>query len=523
MPKQLLSASIAAPGFFGVNTQESGTTLEAGFAIEANNCVIDESGRLGARKGYTYLTQGSTGVNLDGIHEYVGDTGYVDHISWGNGSIYKGTSTLTTLETGHGASEWKATNFIGNCYLAQDGYPVKVIDSNLTISNLASQGAQNFGTVNAAYGRLWAARTSTDKHTVYFTAIGRDDFQGHSGAGEMDLRNIWTNGGDEIVQISGFNGYIIVFCKNCIVVLGDNNNGDLTLTSVEIRVVEVLENVGCIAAGSIQNIGTDILFLSTSGVRSLNRVIQEKSNPIADVSSNVRDDLNKQVKSENLNKVTGIYSPFDSMYLLILPANDLIYCFDTRGRLEDGSFRVTTWSKMGARCGAQANTNKLYLGFTNGIGVYQGYLDNNASYYLTYFTNYFDFGQPTITKLMKHIGVTLIGGSGQEFKIKTAVDYNDVYRTYTGSVQQSTVSEYNTNVEYNDPDTYDITSDANPDKITTDVYTAAEYGGYGFTEKIKLAIGGQGSVVQLGFEAEVNGDPLSIQKLDIYVKQGRSY
>ncbi|MCP4930136.1 MAG: hypothetical protein GY918_13865 [Gammaproteobacteria bacterium] len=77
--------------------------------------------------------------------------------------------------------------------------------------------------------------------------------------------------------------------------------------------------------------------------------------------------------------------------------------------------------------------------------------------------------------------------------------------------------------EYNDPDTHSVGNTANPDTNTDDIFEAAEYGAGNNTDKVKIAIGGQGTVVQLGFEAEIQGDPLSLQKLDIYVKQGRSY
>ena len=40
MAKPLQPAAIVAPGFFGLNTQESGVTLEAGFALQADNLVV---------------------------------------------------------------------------------------------------------------------------------------------------------------------------------------------------------------------------------------------------------------------------------------------------------------------------------------------------------------------------------------------------------------------------------------------------------------------------------------------------
>jgi len=49
----------------------------------------------------------------------------------------------------------------------------------------------------------------------------------------------------------------------------------------------------------------------------------------------------------------------------------------------------------------------------------------------------------------------------------------------------------------------------------------SEYSGGTLVDTIRVAGSGSGSVMQLGFEAELNGGQLSIQKMDIYVKQGR--
>jgi len=60
MAKQLQSIAIQAPGFFGLNTQDSPTSLPEQFALVADNCVIDQFGRVGARKGWAYETSSST-------------------------------------------------------------------------------------------------------------------------------------------------------------------------------------------------------------------------------------------------------------------------------------------------------------------------------------------------------------------------------------------------------------------------------------------------------------------------------
>lgn len=50
MAGELRTSSIAAPGFYGLNLQESSITLASGFALKAQNCIIDKYGRIGARR-----------------------------------------------------------------------------------------------------------------------------------------------------------------------------------------------------------------------------------------------------------------------------------------------------------------------------------------------------------------------------------------------------------------------------------------------------------------------------------------
>ena len=63
-------------------------------------------------------------------------------------------------------------------------------------------------------------------------------------------------------------------------------------------VEDVIDGVGCISRDTVQDLGSDILFLSDTGVRSLGRVIQEKSAPMRDISRNVRDQLLNEVSGE---------------------------------------------------------------------------------------------------------------------------------------------------------------------------------------------------------------------------------
>ena len=65
--------------------------------------------------------------------------------------------------------------------------------------------------------------------------------------------------------------------------------------------------------------------------------------------------------------------------------------------------------------------------------------------------------------------------------------------------------------------------------MTGDVaeYVIAEYNIAEFSigivlDSIKASVGGSGNTIQIGFEADVNNSELSVQKIDMFVKTGRT-
>ena len=545
MTKQLQSTSIAAPGFYGLNTQESSVTLASGYALEATNCVIDKYGRLGSRQGWLDRTTATTAVNLEGLQEFTNNSGVSEYISWGDNKVYKGMATLTNITNSAviSADNWQTVTLSNNVYMFQrEHHPLMMTAGGTGVSRIDAHASHvntppQANAVLSAYGRLWAADVTGDNHTIYFSDLvtasgGGMRWTGAGSSGSLDIAKSWTKGGDSIVALGAFNGYLVIFCKNSIVIYGDTDANNNYLTPINLRLVEVIEGVGCIARDSVQNTGTDLMFLSNSGVRSLSRVIQEKSTPVGDLSINVRDELATLVSSESPAGIKSVYSPKHAFYLLSFPTSQQVYCFDTRGRLENGAARVTRWSELAHKGMLYTSDGRVLFGQTTGIAEYGGYLDNGSTYRMLYYTNYFDFDQPTTVKILKSVGITLIGGSGQVFTVKSGTDYTDEYRSYNATVKQSTISEYGGFIgdtlsgidqsPTNPSDYGGVIIDASG-AITSDESTVnpAEYTGGGGTDRIKLSIGGSGSVVQLGFETEISGDEVSIQKFDLYIKIGR--
>ena len=536
MAGQLQTASIAAPGFYGLNTQESSITLSSGFALKAQNCVIDKYGRIGARRGWTPLNEENTDLGANDIEALVEvvDGGSNTIISAGNNKLFVGRTTLTQKLVRNADNSGNATytisgnnwqfaampygdvnDFQPHAYLAQSGHPMlvwhelPVSGGSIEAHDSGTFGFQlvsDFGALPAnhnaasfapswvlsAYGRIWCGGIAGDTQTVYFSDLLRGTNFVTGSAGYLNLQEVLPNG-DPVIAAAAHNGFIIFFGKNNIAIYEN------PIDTGALRLVDTIYNVGCIARDSIQNIGTDIFFLSDAGVRSLARVIQEKSLPMNDVSKNIRDELMANVFSESdYSKIKSIYYDRDAIYLLSLPTTKFVYCFDTRTKLQDGSSRVTIWDSLEPKAFCITQAKELLIGKTGYIGKYYGFSDNGTSYRFQYFTNYFDFDASTSLKILKKIGWVLIGGTNQSVAVKWGFDYTEGYQATTYTLDTAVVAEYN-----------------------VDEYNIGEYSSGIVLDRFSVNAGGQGTVMQLGLEADINGNPLSIQKIDVAVKAGK--
>ena len=539
MAKPLISASLVAPAFLGLNTQDSSVSNDPSFALEADNCVIDKNGRIASRKGWSYTTtSGGTGVNTKGIHVFTDINGVKTVLSFNDSNFYKGTTTLSQLtpspsETTTGGN-WQAATLNDRAYFFQRG-STPLYYSNETGSEAFSGIDQHSdydgsagddaipkaNTVLSAYGRLWIADTTTEKTTIHFSDLLNGAKWNTGTAGSLNISGIIPNNGDTIVGLGAQNGLLIVFCKHHIIIFADNDSFQGHFDVTTLRLVEVITGVGCIARDSIQNIGDDILFMSSTGLRSLGRTIQEKSQPFTDISKNVRDDIVEEIGE--LSQDTGhvgtyktiksVYNPAEAFYLIDFQGtNHQTFVFDTRRKFEDGALRVTRWTGVTHNNYEYDDVaRELLFAETDGIAKYTGFQDNGQAYTMLYLTSHFDLGQPTQNKILKRVSATAVGSSEQAFTIKSSFDYSSSFFSIPFTLTAVPVSEYGI-AEYG----------SNGLRIPSDATSGvAEYTSGISLDRIQSTAAGTGSILQIGVEAIINGASLAIQKLDVYAKQGR--
>lgn len=530
--KPLQPISIINPGFYGLNNQESGVALNPAFTVSTFNSVIDKSGRIAARKGWTYRTSsGGTSSSPRMMFEFDNFDGTSTIISAGNNKIFTGETTMTeasvknTDNSGTQAVTITADNwqFVQAQYQSgltrsPHGYMVQKGHTALVYHKLPLSGGnphdhtdgfgfQRFADVGnvptgydvstfqpncglAAFGRLWLANVGNNKLTVYYSVLlDSSDFTG-LGSGFINLEQVITNN-DEIVALVEHNNSLVIFCRNNIVIYNNADNID------NIVLADTIVGVGCIARDSIQNIGTDLIFLSNAGLRSLGRTIQEKSAPVRDLSKNVRDDFISLMNIENKDNLKSVYFEPEAFYLLRTAA--FVYCFDLRAFLEDGSSRTTIWDSITPISFLATKDRRLLIGKENGIALYGGFSDNGTPYTFTYYTPYLDFGNPSVSKILKKIIVTIVGASNTTFNTKWAFDYESSYQSVQDVTLTSVVSEYGIS-EYN----------------------VGEYSSSILIDQIKNSLSGSGNIVQIGVEALIDGASFSIQKIDLFAVLGRT-
>ena len=500
MAQELRSINLVAPAFKGINTEDSPLAQDPSFAEIADNAVIDKHGRIAARKGHSVITTDKTALgsgSIRAIKEFERSSGSNVVLSVGNNKIFTGTTTLTDATPGSytiTADNWKIVNFNDKAYLFQASHAPLVYDGTSVVRLDSVSGAAGIvqgNEVCAAYGRLWVTGLSTSPSTVYWSdlLIGHDYSGGTSGS--IDISKVWPDGYDEIVALAAHNGLLIIFGKHSIVVYqGAEAPATMTLA-------DTVAGVGCVDRDNVQYTGTDVLFLSHTGLKSFGRTVQQKSMPISSLSGNITKDIIGCLQSEN-DFFRTVYSPEEGFYLLTFVGQNTVYCFDVRGTTENGSYRVTRWVSTGFTSYTRQEDGTLLIGTSEGISEYAGYRDNGSTYRFKYYSPSLTFGDSSRVKILKKLKPTLVGANNATVFMKRAYDFKGTYATAEFTVGDQITGFFGESE-----------------------YTTVEFTGGALTNQRSLNATGYGTSIVVGLEADIDGSQLSLQEINVMALMGK--
>jgi hypothetical protein len=499
------------PGFVGLNSQAKGAVLGPEWATVLRNSVIDGNNRVASRKGWSAIT--SSGNAMSGQIVQMAECYFS-----GARHVVATTSDNKFWRSTNGGSTW--SDVTGSATVSDPNMQLVVFDNVIVgfqdgaapvqwngtaLSNLSGTNNPQGGIGLAAFGRLWA--TTSDPLVIRYCALlTQSDWSG-ADTGVIDLTSV-VGSQDAITAIAQSNNFLVIFTRKHIVLYQDGSGSELGIDPANIQVSDIVVGIGCVARDSVAAVKGDLWFLDDTGVHSLGRVIQEKSNPIDNISKNVQDELAGYVALIDPSTIRAAYSPADRFYLLSLPLGSgtsetgVAYAFDTRGQLEDGAFRcMGIWDSMVPKAILVSEDLGVYFAWRKKqgrLGQYTGYLDDTSTYVFDFESGWTDLNSPYL-KILKRLTALLYIQTSTTVVFKWAFNFEDVFKTASA-----------------------IYPGASGDgEWGSSEFDVAEWGG-GVNIREK-AVGGRGSgeYVKVGLTVNIDGDQVSCQQMALYAKQGR--
>ena len=511
MSKEIKSISLGAAGFNGLNTMDSPLQVNVDFADTANNAVIDNYGRLAARKGFTDISASNTllgGYKLRQIEAWDND-GTEVLFGVGNQKIFRMDTTTDDKDTltditmpvtqaTTNTNEWQIVPFNQKLYFFHKGLQAVMMDStNNAVPEVTgigiSGGLPLAGTAIAAYGRLWAGDIPGEEGYVYWSNDSDGDSWNGVGSGNINLDDVWPHGSDKVVGLAAHNNRLVIFGENSFLVYsGADNPATMALE-------DAVSGTGCAFRDSIQHTGEDIIWCSYTGIKSLSRTVLQNTLPEGDLTVNVRRNIQNHIKAETIG-VKSVFSHEEMCYLITFESAETTYYIDFKSTLPDQTRKVTIWPSSPFTCFHRGYSDAiLYTGNAVGLGKYAGYKDSGENYRFQYYGPAFDFGDASRTKILKKISPTIVGGTSTETTVYWGYGFSGTYEsevlTLTGD---AAIAEYN----------------------------IAQFGIGQYTAGISIVdeavnTTGSGEVVRIGIGADINGSEFSLQQVRVQVLMGR--
>ena len=570
MAQPLQNFQIAAPAFAGLNTEDSPINQTTQFCQVADNAVIDSYGRIGARQAFnddtaTWPTL-SGRATIDGTVGVVSSTGIIDHVQSGGISgtthvlclareegynaagtvlasayyILKrvGTTlvelTLPTMADSSTLQNGQIVAFNNKMYILSEGNEIVVYNGTTLVNISAETGYHAIHVLDdyrpdatptttpeaptptiglAAFGRLWVSGHEGDYERVWYSDLNiAQSWYDDSGsadalstAGWIDVSQYWPAGKDKIVGLAAHNNFLIMFGRQSILVWG-NPSGDPAATN-GIFLSDTIRNIGCVSRDAIVNIGTDVLFMDDTGVRSLGRTITQQSAPIGDLTRNVRRDITNLIAGiTDKETIKSVYVADQNFVLFYFPSNREAYCLDLKSYLSEGTPKVTRWTGIvfNHACYVEdGNIVEMYMGSNNENGLlkYDGYTQYDGEpFQFKYRSNPLYFDSPGILKFPKVMKWTSIASAANsDGQVKWGFDGLDTDYSITFTIQAGASAEFNI-------------AQFNIDEFVN----AAES-----LETRRVNLRGSGETVVVGFDVNIDGNSFSLQEINLQALLGR--
>lgn len=503
MSSQLQTFIYDRPGSKGLNTAEAGAVLDPSWAATLRNTIIDSSGRIAARNGWSLLTStGNHSEDTVALGEYVANATTVHIISAANAKLYSGTQTLSD-KTGAltpSNDDWQFLNFNGKCIgVAQAETMIVGSDSGGTMGNFASVVAAS-GTVPngncavASHGRLWAI--DNDYQTLQISAL-LDETHWSTGAVSVSLANVWPGGLDNALALAIWENQLVVFGERSVLFflgLDDPATDFAASGAIQGTLDSHLTADGVVSRDAVVSVGTDLIYLSRSGLRSVRRGLLYKGLPLTVLCPQTRDLIIEHIDSALTAAATIKLTYHRPQNMIVAKIGEHYWAFDIRN---PDAIVASRWYGIDWLA-ALHSAGVLYMGHNDGVSQYTGYDDGGTAY------------------TMRYLSAHTVPAPGRIIMPKTILAH--VEATGTSTISATWSMDYGASSD-NAAQSLEVGGAA---LYGTSLFGTATFGPARRMAPIRYSATRTGSEIQMGIETIIDGQSVALQRLDLIAKVGRA-
>ena len=267
---------------------------------------------------------------------------------------------------------------------------------------------------------IFIAGDSADPYNLHYSApLDETDFSPANGAGVINV-------GFDIVQIKPFRDELFIFGTNNIKKLVGNSNADFSL-------LQVTNDLGCLASDSVIELGGDLLFIGPDGLRPVSGTDKIGDVNLETVSKNVQSLFNDVVLNNDLDDLDAVVIRQKSQFRIFFGASDSQGVIGALRQQQNGAIGFEFGQLLGitatsADSGYIGQYEFVIHGDRDGKVYRQEYGNDfdGTEIFSLFQTPFYHFGDPELRKNFLKLSTYLKAEGDTDIVLGIVYDYEDV-------------------------------------------------------------------------------------------------
>ena len=267
---------------------------------------------------------------------------------------------------------------------------------------------------------IFLAGDSADPYNLHYSApLDETDFSPANGSGVINV-------GFDIVQIKPFRDELFIFGTNNIKKLVGNSNADFSL-------LQVTNDLGCLASDSVIELGGDLLFIGPDGLRPVSGTDKIGDVNLETVSKNVQSLFNDVVLNNDLDDLNAVVIRQKSQFRIFFGASESQGVIGALRQQQGGAIGFEFGQLLGitATCADSGYIGQYEFvihGDRDGKVYRQerGTDFDGAEIFSLFQTPFYHFGDPELRKNFLKLSTYLKAEGNTDIVLGIVYDYEDV-------------------------------------------------------------------------------------------------